>query len=100
MTLIKFDSLNISNIQEKLKKENNELLNEIENFNKELYEVKAILNTPKSSVIIPEQIEILKEMEAYIRKQDVYFDHIFSVAKNEYDDFYQKIKSMVGDVDE
>lgn len=100
MTLIRFESTNISNVQDKFKKENNELLQEIENFHKELYEISTILNTPRSSKVIPEQIEILERMEDYIKKQDVYFDNVFNIAKNEYNNFDQKVKSMVGGINE
>ena len=100
MTLIRFEDSNISNIQNKFKQENNKLLEEIKIFHRELLEVKTILNTPNSSKIIPEQIEILEKMEEYIRQKDAYFENIFEVAKNQYNDFNQNIKSMIGDVNE
>jgi len=100
MRTIIFDSANISDIQNKFRQENNELLEEFMNFGKELYEVESLLNTPKSSIIIPKQLEILEKMKEYIIEKDTYFENIFNMTKNEYNDLIQNIKSMVGADDE
>lgn len=97
MGLIKLDFNSLEKTANEFKESNEIILKNMKLIYNELVNLPSILDTPKSSKIIEEQIKSMEQMEKYTQDKSDYLSRIFNMAKDEYMKESESIKKAVGD---
>lgn len=97
MGLIKLDFNSLEKTANEFKESNEIILKNMKLIYNELVNLPSILDTPKSSKIIEEQIKSMEQMEKYTQDKSDYLSGIFNMAKDEYMKESESIKKAVGD---
>lgn len=97
MGLIKLDFNSLEKTSNEFNKSNEIILENMKLIYNELVDLPNVLDTPKSSKIIEEQIKNMEQMERYTRDKSDYLNRMFIMAKEEYARENEAIKAAVGD---
>ena len=97
MELIKCDINNLQEMKLKINQYNKEIIHELKTFDNELRDIPSILNTPKSSKVIPKCIEYFIAQENYLKNSTNNFNNIIDYTISEYSNYSDELNLMVGE---
>ncbi len=86
----------ISEVQKIFEENNNLLLDNLKKFEKELDNMKEVLNTPKSMKIISFFKEYVNQEEKEVLDKGIWFKNIFNNVIDEYQNFESEVSESVG----
>ena len=100
MTLVRLDFNSLEKASNEFNECNDIITDNMKMIYDELTNIHTVLDTPKSSKIIPEQIKYMEEVSQYINDKHNYFSNLFVLIKNTYANVDQNVKGSVGDTSE
>lgn len=96
MSIIIFDEKSVLDSKNKFDNYSNSILNAIKSIDKELKDMPRVLNTPKTKKAYVEIFDYFNEQIKFVDNNNKLFDKRFNTVVEEYTDFDQNVKKMVG----
>ena len=96
MNLVKCNIDSIQSAKTLLEEKNRVIIDDIQIIYNELNDISSILNTPKSSLVVPMCMEKIENISDYLMREKDFFINTFNIVEKSYTQFSNDISEKVG----